>query len=119
MAIIEERGVDLEEIVKDNVYFEEFQGRTSIKYVLPAFIPEMTYEGMPVADGAAAASAFNEMISETTPQHRKEEIRKDLLAYCKQDTLAMVKVYEKLRDLATPIKPPRPEQAQLQPALDI
>ena len=73
-----------------------FEGSTSIKAVLPALVPSMTYEGMAVADGGGAIRAYAEFLKPETTPKRRREIREDLLAYCGQDTLAMVKVLEAL-----------------------
>jgi len=39
------------------------------------------------------------MINSEIPQEEKEQIKKDLLEYCKLDTWAMVKIYEFLREI--------------------
>ena len=90
--LITERGVDLEQIVKEQVYLEAFKGRSSIKYVLPALVPSMSYEGMAIGDGNAAASAFRRMVG-LPPGADRDRIRGELLEYCCQDTLGMVRVY--------------------------
>ncbi len=72
-------------------------GRFSLKKVLPALIPDMTYEGLGVANGGDAQLAyFNLLSGELTPA-ATEKLRGDLLIYCGQDTLAMVKILEHLR----------------------
>ena len=85
---------------KQDYYCRAMQGSYSIKYVLPALCPgdpELDYhalEGIHKGDEASAAFA-------TLQDHTPEEIvqiRKNLLAYCRLDTLAMVKVLEKLRE---------------------
>jgi len=73
-----------------------FQGSTSIKAVLPALVPGMSYEGLAVADGGGAIRAYAEFLRPATTARRRREIRQDLLEYCGQDTLAMVKVLEAL-----------------------
>ena len=78
---------------KKYYYSPEMKGSFSIKYVLPALIPEMSYEGMPISEGGAASMAFERLFYETD-LFKTEEIRKNLLEYCKMDTLAMVKVLE-------------------------
>ena len=45
---------DLLPFVRKHVYHPKFNGSFSIKSVLPALVPEMTYEGMKVAHGEAA-----------------------------------------------------------------
>jgi len=76
-----------------------FGGSISIKAVLPALVPSMSYEGMAVADGGGAIRAYAEFLKPETTAKRRREIREDLLAYCGQDTLAMVKVLEALERL--------------------
>lgn len=90
------RLVDLLPIVKANVYHPGFQGSYSIKKVLPALVPGFDYSGLEVQDGLGAIAAFNKMISEPNPETR-QALRRDLLVYCGQDTLAMVRVMGALR----------------------
>ena len=76
------------------------KGSYSIKYVLPALVPEMTHayqELDGVQNGSEAMSAFAHMSK--LDSRKKEKMRKALLAYCKLDTLAMVKVLKKLKEL--------------------
>jgi hypothetical protein len=100
LAKLENDTVDLEKIVANHVCLEEFRFRTSIKTVLPALVPTMSYKGMAIADGTAAMTEFRRMIDPTTDPVRAAQIRTDLLAYCKQDTLAMVEIYRALRRMA-------------------
>lgn len=93
------RLVDLEKIIKGGIYHPKFYGSSSIKKTLPALVPEMTYEGMTIGNGSDAMCIFAKMLQGTFPAHRIEQTRKDLLAYCKQDTLAMVKLHEAIFDL--------------------
>ena len=100
LEAIETRTVDLQRIVAEHVYLEEFRGRTSIKVVLPALVPGMSYKDLMIADGTAAAFGFRKMLSEDTPADEASELRVALLEYCCQDTLAMVEIYRVLRLLA-------------------
>lgn len=97
---IESRSVDLEKIVSEHVYLEGFKGRTSIKVVLPTLVPSMSYKEMLIADGTAAAAGFRKMLSPNTPKEEALELRRALLAYCCQDTLAMIEIYRALQRLA-------------------
>ena len=74
-----------------------FAGSFSLKAVLPALVPDMTYEGMEVADGTDAGLAWESLVRGGLDQVEREKTRKALLDYCGQDTMAMVKVIEKLR----------------------
>jgi hypothetical protein len=81
------------------VYRWSMQGSYSIKKVLPALAPELSYEGLAVADGTAAMLAWQEMCA-TRDAARMEEIRRGLLAYCERDTWGMVRILEELQKLA-------------------
>lgn len=75
------------------------QGRYSIKYVLPALVPEMqdAYKALDgIHNGSEAMNAFANL--EKLPIEEQKRVRQSLLEYCKLDTLAMVKVLEKLRE---------------------
>ena len=71
---------------------------SSIKKILPSLVPEMTYEGMPVVNGGDVMNAFDELYFDNLPEQEAKQLRRDLLAYCKQDTWAMVKLVDVLRD---------------------
>jgi hypothetical protein len=77
-----------------------FLGSASLKAVLPVLVPEMTYEGMEIGEGAAASLAYVKLLDPQVPKAQKEKIRKDLLAYCGQDTWAMVRIFEVLKKKA-------------------
>jgi len=94
---IQSRLWDLLPAVRDHVYHPKFAGSYSIKNVLPALVPGMTYEGMVVGDGTEAGLAWESLVRGTLDQTERDKIRKALLEYCGQDTLAMVKLLEKLQ----------------------
>jgi len=74
------------------------QGRYSIKYVLPALVPDMkeAYQELgAVQNGGEAMNVFANMSKLNDDE--KQSMRTSLLAYCKLDTLAMVRVLEELR----------------------
>ena len=83
-----------------DVYSWEMGGAYSQKVVLPAFVPELNYDGMEVADGGMAMDAYARMCASRDPGEI-ESIRKALLEYCKLDTLGMVRILEKLRTLVS------------------
>lgn len=74
-------------------------GSASIKSVLPAFVPELSYKGMPIADGGMAMESYHTMCALQDPTELAE-IRKNLLAYCHLDTLAMVELHKCLEQMA-------------------
>lgn len=78
----------------------QMQGSYSIKYVLPSLVPQMAeaYKSLDgIQNGSDAMNAFPKlsfMNAET-----KEKTRLALLEYCKLDTLAMVEVLRKLKEV--------------------
>ena len=78
-----------------DVYRWQMRGSYSIKEVLPAMVPDLSYAGMAVADGMAAMQAYHDMCA-MKPGETLELLRRAMLEYCQLDTLAMVKILEKL-----------------------
>jgi predicted RecB family nuclease len=94
---IQERLWDLLPVVRNHVYHPAFGGSYSLKAVLPALVPELTYEGMTVANGQDAGLAWESVIRGGLDQVERNRIKKALLDYCGQDTLALVKLIHKLQ----------------------
>jgi predicted RecB family nuclease len=94
---IQRRLWDLLPIIRNHVYHPAFGGSYSLKSVLPALVPEMTYEGMEVADGQAAGLVWESIVAGECSEVERQQNRKALLEYCCQDTLGMVKLVELLR----------------------
>lgn len=93
-----ERTVDLEEPFKQDYVDIAFGGSTSIKKVLPVLVPELSYEHMEVANGTEAMEGWKKLIG--LPHSPEKQILRDaMLKYCELDTLAMVKIYQYLRNL--------------------
>lgn len=83
---------DLHAVVKDHYYHPAFQGSYSIKSVLPALAPSMTYEDLEIQDGAMAARYYYRMIFQETDWVKRIEMREALLSYCARDSEALVEV---------------------------
>ena len=82
-------------------YHPKMQGSYSIKYVLPALVPEFesAYKDLNlIHHGGEAMQAYAAMACMNETQ--RDTYKKALLEYCKLDTLALVKVLEKLREVA-------------------
>jgi hypothetical protein len=94
------RVVDLEQIIRRHFYHPAFGGSFSLKAVLPALVPEMDYGSLAIRDGSQAACDYLRMIDPQTPPGEQAFIRESLLAYCAQDTLAMVRIREALLKMA-------------------
>jgi len=93
---IQARLWDLLPVIRNHVYHPAFAGSYSLKSVLPALVPEMTYEGMTVADGVDAGLAWGSLIRGVGDQAERERLSQALLDYCGQDTLAMVRLLKAL-----------------------
>ena len=96
---IQSRLWDALSAIRAHVYHPEFRGSYSLKWVLPALVPDMTYEGMEVAEGGEAGLAWEKMVHAEAGSKERKRLRDALLAYCKQDTLAMVRLLEVLRSV--------------------
>jgi hypothetical protein len=77
---------------------ETMEGKYSIKIVLPALIPEMSYNDLEIGGGMDARYAFMELYS-CKDEEYITTTRENLLKYCHQDTLAMAKVFEVLQNV--------------------
>ena len=84
-------------------YTPAMGGSFSIKSVLPALFPgdeELNYHNHnPLVQNGGHAMTIFPQIKDMEPQ-KAAEAREALLAYCHLDTLAMVRVWEKLKELS-------------------
>lgn len=92
---IQNRIVDLMPIFRKHYRLPEMQGIYSIKYVLPALVPELSYDDLEIGNGGDASSAFYNLRNLKNNGDLKK-VRNSLLAYCSLDTLAMVKLMQKI-----------------------
>ena len=83
-------------MIRDNYYHPAFHGKTSVKAALPALLPGMSYDKLKIQDGDSASATFAYMALGRYSNEEIESLKKDLLAYCGQDTMAMVKLHERL-----------------------
>ena len=85
------------------MYDEKFGGSFSIKKVLPALVPDLGYDDLPIAEGETASVQLARMILGGSAIHPDEraELRASLLEYCKRDTAAMVALSNRLSELAS------------------
>jgi hypothetical protein len=94
--------VDLNPVVRNYVYHPDFGGSFSIKDVLEPLVPDCSYDGLEVNDGLVASVRIARMLfaGEDLEPAERERMRGDLLEYCKLDTWAMVRLLQRLRELA-------------------
>ncbi len=99
ISIIISRLIDLMiPFQKKWYYTPEMKGSYSIKAVLPALVPELSYQDLEIKEGGTASSRFAQMVNGTF-EGDIEKTKQHLLAYCKLDTLAMVEIYKVLKAL--------------------
>lgn len=103
LAALEGKLRDLKKVVYEHVYHPDFGGSFSLKDVLPALCGETYKDKVDIGDGQEASAKLARLLfySHLLTDIERAHIKKELLAYCKQDTWAMVQVYEKLITLAT------------------
>ncbi len=92
---VNSRMIDLADFINKELYIHpDFLGSWSIKNVLPVMVPDLSYKKLAVNKGDQAMLVWWELIHTTDKSKAKE-----LLEYCGLDTLAMVKIWEKLKEL--------------------
>ena len=91
-----DRVVDQLQIVRSEYYHPDFHGSFSIKSVLPALVPDRTYDDLELTEGTAAAATYARLLADDLENCERIGLREALLAYCARDTEAMVWVYDAL-----------------------
>ena len=92
---VNSRMIDLADFINKELYIHPgFLGSWSIKNVLPVMVPDLSYKKLEVNKGDQAMLAWWKLI-----HHTNKSNAKDLLDYCSLDTLAMVKIWEKLKTI--------------------
>lgn len=79
-------------------YTPSMWGSYSIKKVLPAMVPELSYDDLNIGEGGTASDTFSSLL---TGEFEGDVVqtRRELLEYCKMDTFAMVKILEKIQQI--------------------
>jgi hypothetical protein len=101
LEAILDRILDLHPLIADHVYHPEFRGSFSIKHVLPALVPNLSYQELEIQNGDMAITRFAQMARGEIPASEIALTRMQLLHYCKLDTMAMVRLHETLMELAS------------------
>lgn len=93
--------MDLEVPFRNRIYYtKEMNGKSTIKLVLPALYPvdsDLDYNKLEAVHNGVEASETFERMSKMDKEEL-EKYRGYLLKYCGLDTLAMVKIWEKLKE---------------------
>ena len=101
---VSSRLADLLTLVREHVYHPDFGGSFSLKNILPALVPGLGYDDLEIAEGGTASRELMQLVMDDAallPAERARR-REALLRYCERDTLAMVRVLSRLRELAQP-----------------
>ena len=94
------RLVDLEEPFRHGIYGDwRFMGSSSIKKVLPVLVPDLSYKSLAVQNGSIAVAEYQRMMFGDISSEEREQIYNNLLQYCELDTLAMVRIFQKLQEV--------------------
>jgi predicted RecB family nuclease len=102
LEALEDKLIDLHPVVKNCVYHPDFRGSFSLKYILTPLVPDLTYDDLVIVDWRLASVEIARLlfVADRIPRHERDRVRHDLLAYCERDTWAMVRLLERLRELA-------------------
>jgi hypothetical protein len=93
---------DLLPVVRDHVYHPDFLGSFSLKAVLPALVPELNHESLEASKGQTASALLHRLLflGEPGKPAQRKALRRSLLNDCSMGTLALVRLKERLDDLA-------------------
>ena len=81
------------------VYHPRQRGNCSLKAVLPA-LTDFGYDDLAIGDGNQAARQYQQALYGNVTTKDRAMIFKNLLEYCKLDTMAMVEILRRLENLA-------------------
>ena len=93
------RFVDLLPLIRDHVYHPRFHGRFNLKTVVSALLPSLAYDDLIVKRGDVASLLLEDFISleGLGDAESRQATKEHLLAYCKRDTLTLLRLVEFLR----------------------
>ena len=100
LSAVRARLFDLESVIKRHTVHPAAAGRTSIKFVLPAWCPDLSYAGLAIADGQVASARYLGVLKGLVPPDEAERVCGELREYCGLDTYAMVRLLDELRRVA-------------------
>ena len=99
LACLRDRLFDLLPIIRSS-YHNPALPNNSLKSVVPVLVPGWGYSDLDVQEGSAASAFYARIIEEDFTEDERTKIREALLAYCRMDTEALVRVLAALRALA-------------------
>ncbi len=99
LSLLAGRLFDLCDFIRRHYYHPDFKGLYSIKKILPVLVPGMSYDSLPISNGGDAIVKHYELAAGNLKGAERARTVKELLDYCSQDTIAMVKLHEKLIEI--------------------
>ncbi len=100
LTLLQGKLVDLLPVIQHHVYHSRFAGSFSIKQVLNPMVPDLTYDDLAIVDGQVASVEIARLLFVAHKVRDRDQLRRDLLAYCERDTWAMVRLLQRLREVA-------------------
>jgi hypothetical protein len=97
LQVLQGKLVDLLPVIQRHVYHPRFAGSFSIKKVLNPMVPDLTYDDLAIVDGQVASVEIARLLFVAHKVRDRDQLRRDLLAYCERDTWAMVRLLQSLR----------------------
>jgi len=76
-----------------------FEGRSSIKKVMPVLAPHLSYKALGVQNGTDAIEAYRQITKGELTGEMAKEKEQQMLEYCKLDTYAMYAIWKYLKNL--------------------
>ena len=97
LAEVNDRIYDLKDIfAKQYFVHRDLLGKVSIKRVLPVLAPELSYSTLAIQNGATAALAWGQLLSEELNEKESADLGGKLRAYCALDSYGMVAIWRAL-----------------------
>lgn len=99
---ISSKTLDLLPVVRDHVYHPDFLGSFSLTAVLPPLVPSLGYESLEVSGGLSTEALLHRLLFSGNSQTPDElqTLRQKLQSACALDTMALVRLKERLAELA-------------------
>lgn len=102
LSDVNSRVYDLMEMFSNGYYADPaFLGSASIKKVLPVLVPELSYKNLDIGEGMTAQIRWMKSSRSELSTEEAKQVYGNLVTYCGQDTLAMVKIYQTLLSFIT------------------
>jgi len=100
LTALQGKLIDLLPVIQHHIYHPRFAGSFSIKQVLNPMVPDLTYNDLAIVDGMVASVEIARLLFVAHKVRDRDQLRRDLLAYCERDTWAMVRLLDSLRQVA-------------------